>query len=267
MGAGTARVSASVERSPRPETEHGGRAGFAVWRRCLPVRPRNDPRQYDDLASEWWRPEGAFAALHWLAQARAELIPPAPSAGGLLVDVGCGGGLMGPHVRGYRHVGVDRNAAALSIAARQGVLAVRSDAAALPLRDGVADVVVAGEIFEHVADIEPLIAEIGRVLRKGGTLVGDTINATRWARLSLVTLGERLPGGPPPRIHDPQLFVPPERLIAACARQGIELQVRGLRPAAFDYLCYLFDRRCPVRMLPTRSLATLYQAVGRKVRA
>ena len=24
-------------------------------------RPRNDPGQYDDLAGEWWRPDGQFA--------------------------------------------------------------------------------------------------------------------------------------------------------------------------------------------------------------
>ncbi|HYZ10737.1 MAG TPA: bifunctional 3-demethylubiquinone 3-O-methyltransferase/2-octaprenyl-6-hydroxy phenol methylase, partial [Actinomycetota bacterium] len=32
---------------------------------------RNDPDQYDRLAGEWWRPRGAFAALHWLARSRA----------------------------------------------------------------------------------------------------------------------------------------------------------------------------------------------------
>ncbi len=73
------------------------------------VLPRNDPRQYDELAGEWWRPDGAFAMLHWLAAARARLVPPATGAGALLVDVGCGAGLLAPHLagKGYRHVGVD----------------------------------------------------------------------------------------------------------------------------------------------------------------
>ena len=74
-----------------------------------PVLPRNDLRQYEVLADEWWRPGGAFAMLHWLAAARAALIPPAPRAGAVLVDLGCGAGLLAPHVAplGYRHVGWD----------------------------------------------------------------------------------------------------------------------------------------------------------------
>ena len=64
------------------------------------VLPRNDPRQYDELAGEWWRPGGAFAMLHWLAAARAALVPPATGAGAVLVDLGCGAGLLAPHLAG-----------------------------------------------------------------------------------------------------------------------------------------------------------------------
>src|SRR5689334_23598471 len=44
-----------------------------------PMRPlaRNDPRQYDALADQWWQPGGGFEVLHWLARARGALVPPA----------------------------------------------------------------------------------------------------------------------------------------------------------------------------------------------
>lgn len=114
--------------------------------------PRNDLRQYDDLAGEWWRPEGAFAMLHWLAEARARLIPPARRAGAILADVGCGAGLLTPYLvgKGYRHVGVDLVRSALEQAAAHGVTTVNGDATAIPLADGCADVVSAGELLEHV---------------------------------------------------------------------------------------------------------------------
>ncbi len=246
-------MKASVR--PRP-------AGGASGRR--PRRARNDIGQYDDLVEEWCKPDGEFAALHWLAHARSQLIPPSLSPGRLLLDVGCGGGILAAHVQGYRHVGVDVCESALLVAAGRGIVPVRADVAALPLRTGAAHVVVAGELFEHVADVEGAVAEVSRVLRPGGVVVVDTINATRRARVSLVTVGEWLPGGPPRRIHDPDLFVAPARLIDLFARQGVELQVGGLRPSVIDYLRFLVHRRSPVRMLSSRSLATLYQGVGWK---
>jgi len=136
--------------------------------------------------------------------------------------------------------------------------------AELPFDDEVADVVVAGEIFEHIPHLPDTVAEIGRVLRPGGTLVFDTINDTRFARLSLVTIGERVAGGPPRGCHDPDLFVSPERLRALCAGQGIEVRMRGLRPAAGQYLSFLAGRRSSVNMLPGRSLAGVYQGIGVK---
>jgi 2-polyprenyl-6-hydroxyphenyl methylase/3-demethylubiquinone-9 3-methyltransferase len=225
---------------------------------------RNDLRQYDELADAWWDPRGEFAALHWLARARAALVPAPPGPAASLLDIGCGGGLLAPHVHGYHHVGVDLSRPALERAAAHGVEAYHAGAAALPFPDAAFDVVVAGEILEHVTDLDAVVAEALRVLRPGGTFVCDTLNATRFARIVLVTIAERVPGGPPLHCHDPALFVPPARLQALCAEGGVALTVRGLRPAAGEYLAFLLGRRSDVRMVPTRSLAGVYQGVGRK---
>ena len=175
------------------------------------VRARNDPAQYDDLAAQWWDPRGAFVMLHWLAAARGALVPPATGSGGgdaVLVDLGCGAGLLAPHVagKGYRHVGVDVTASALAQARAHGVAPVRGNVTQVPLRDGCADVVMAGEILEHVTDLPAAVAEACRLLRPGGLLVIDTIAATALARLVAVRLAERLPAVPK-GIHDPDLFV------------------------------------------------------------
>lgn len=250
--------------------------------------PANDVRQYDVLADEWWRPAGAFEMLHWIAQARAELVPPATRDGAVLVDVGCGAGLLAPHLRGkgYRHVGVDLTASALGQAAVHGVTPVRGDALALPLADAVADVVSAGELLEHVPDLAGAVAEVCRVLRPGGLLVLDTLNATLRCRLVAVELGERLPMVPR-GIHDPALFVRPQRLTAECARHGVRLFVRGLRPTGPALADWLLRAALPRgartggartgteasrplwwpvrrRMVPTRSTALLYQGRGLK---
>ncbi|WP_091277989.1 methyltransferase domain-containing protein [Micromonospora haikouensis] len=207
------------------------------------VLPPNDPRQYDDLADEWWRPDGAFAMLHWLARARAALVPPATRPDALLVDLGCGAGLLAPHLagKGYRHVGVDLTRSALTQAAAHGVAPVNGDATAVPLADGCADVVAAGELLEHVPDWRAAVAEAGRLLRPGGLLVLDTLNDTALSRLVAVEIGERLPTVPR-GIHDPRLFVDDRELIAECARHGVELRVRGVRPELGGTLRWLVRR-------------------------
>lgn len=230
------------------------------------ILPRNDPRQYDDLAGEWWRPDGAFAILHWLAEARARLVPPAARPGAVLVDVGCGGGLLTPHLhgKGYRHIGLDLTRSALEHAADHGLTPVRADAGALPLADGSADVVVAGEILEHVPDLPSAVAEACRVLRPGGLLVLDTLNRTALSRLVAVTLAERV-RGVPRGLHDPALFVDPRVLERECARHGVALAVRGVRPSVPGLVAWLAGvGGGRGRIVPTWSAAILYQGRGIK---
>jgi 2-polyprenyl-6-hydroxyphenyl methylase/3-demethylubiquinone-9 3-methyltransferase len=144
------------------------------------------------------------------------------------------------------------------------VVPVCADVLRLPLRDEVADVVVAGEVLEHVTDLEAAVREACRVLKPGGTLVLDTIADTWFGRFSSITVGERIPAGPPKRLHDPDLYVDRDRLRALCAEGGVELELAGLRPSVPDYLLWLAGRRAEVRMRTTRSTAGLFQGWGRK---
>jgi 2-polyprenyl-6-hydroxyphenyl methylase/3-demethylubiquinone-9 3-methyltransferase len=228
------------------------------------ARARNDPAQYDDLAGHWWRPRGPFAMLHWLAAARGALVPPPSREGAVLVDLGCGAGLLAPHVRGYRHIGVDLTASALAQAARHGVVALRADVAAVPLADGCADVVAAGEILEHVPDLPAVVGEACRLLRPGGLLVIDTIAATALGRFVAVTLAERVPGGAPPGIHDPALFVDRAELVRECARHGVALRLRGIRPSVPGLVRWFAHRADSVAMVPVPTTAVLFHAVGRR---
>lgn len=237
------------------------------WRsRSGNPRVRNDPALYDELADQWWARRGAFVTLHWLAAARARLIPPAPRPGAVLLDVACGGGLLAPHLAdtGYRHIGIDYSPAATRVARAHGVSAVtRGDVRALPIGNEVADVVVAGEILEHVEHPSQLVGECARVLRPGGTLVLDTVAATTLARFLVVTLGERVLGLLPTHIHDPALFIDRDALVHAAAEHGIALRLQGLRPNR-SVLAWLAHQRETVQMIPTRSTTVLFQGIGTK---
>ncbi|MEU5875295.1 methyltransferase domain-containing protein [Glycomyces sp. NPDC047369] len=228
------------------------------------TRTANDPALYDDLAGEWWRPRGVFAVLHWLAAARGALVPAPERPGAVLVDLGCGAGLLAPHVDGYVHVGVDVSRESLALARSHGVEAVRADVAAVPLPDECADVVVAGEILEHVPDLAAAVAEACRLLKPGGLLVVDTLAATALCRFLAIGVAERIPRIAVRGVHDPALLVDRRELVRECGRHGVELTLRGIMPHLGDTALWLARRRAAVRMVPVPTTVVLFQAWGVK---
>jgi 2-polyprenyl-6-hydroxyphenyl methylase/3-demethylubiquinone-9 3-methyltransferase len=204
--------------------------------------------------------------LHWIARSRGSLVPVATRTGAVLVDVGCGAGLLAPHIagKGYHHVGVDLTTSALVQARAHEVLAINGDVLALPLADATADVVCAGEIFEHVTQHRLAITEACRVLRPGGLLIIDTIAATWLARLLAIEIAERIPGGAPRGIHDPKMFVNRRQLIDTCAEFGVTIKLNGLRPEVFSTIGWLRGRRTEARMVNTRLTTVLFQGIGTK---
>jgi 2-polyprenyl-6-hydroxyphenyl methylase/3-demethylubiquinone-9 3-methyltransferase len=91
----------------------------------------------------------------------------------------------------------------------------------------------------------------------------DTLNATAVSRFLAVTVAERADrrvAG----IHDPSLFVDQRELVSECARHGVGLEVRGLRPELWGTARWLLTRRGDVAMVPTWTSAVLYQGRGVK---
>ena len=110
-----------------------------------------------------------------------------------VLDIGCrAGALTRAYLEGNEVVGVDVDREALAEAAQLGIETVWADAQQrLPLEDGSFDVVVAGEVLEHLAAPRSLVDEAFRVLRPGGTLVGSVPNAFRLKNRLRFLLGRR----------------------------------------------------------------------------
>jgi SAM-dependent methyltransferase len=106
-----------------------------------------------------------------------------PSPGRLTVDVGCGEGRLARELLALGHtvVGVEHSPV-LAQAARTGSPAVDvrvADAAAMPLDDGVADVVVASLSLLNIADLDGALREIARVLAPGGRFAFSVVHPLR----------------------------------------------------------------------------------------
>jgi SAM-dependent methyltransferase len=123
------------------------------------------------------RDEGDFVFV----PERIPLLVAAVGRGKRVLDLGCRSGALTRHfLEGNSVVGLDVDAAALEKASTLGIEPVQANVEEpLPFEDGSFDVVVAGELFEHLQFPDALVAEIGRVLRPGGVLVGSVPNAFR----------------------------------------------------------------------------------------
>jgi SAM-dependent methyltransferase len=98
-----------------------------------------------------------------------------------VLDLGCrDGALTREFAAGNEVVGVDADRDALAEAQKLGIETRWADLdEPLPFPDASFDVLVAGELLEHLRDPRQLVAEARRVLRPGGTLVASVPNAYR----------------------------------------------------------------------------------------
>lgn len=97
--------------------------------------------------------------------------------GGTLVDVGCGSGLLWPHVLPFfdRYVGVDV-VRYDGFPADEEFIALDLDRGDAPLPDGVADVAAGVETIEHLENPRAFVRMLARLARPGGWIIITTPN-------------------------------------------------------------------------------------------
>jgi SAM-dependent methyltransferase len=131
---------------------------------------------WEDHANEWikWARTSAHDGFRTGTWPALRAMLPGPGVGPV-IDVGCGEGRAARELvnLGYqRIVGVERSPtlAAAAAAASPGVPVLIGDAAALPVADASAELVLACMSLLDVDDFTGAVSEIGRVLRPDGAL-------------------------------------------------------------------------------------------------
>jgi 2-polyprenyl-6-hydroxyphenyl methylase / 3-demethylubiquinone-9 3-methyltransferase len=254
-----------------------------------PARCSIDNEYYEAIDELWWDPAGPAAILHAINRPRVDfyLRQLGDLHGRLVLDAGCGGGLVARELAaaGATVVGLDRSLGSLGVARRavgrrgpaggvrgtpggspggsgpEGVprstgsfWPTQGRLERLPFGDGAFDAVVAADVLEHVPDLPAAVAELARVLAPGGRLVFDTINRTPWAWFTAVFGLERWLRMVPRGTHDWRLFIRPaelDRLLRAAGLEPVAVEGLASRVGPGDVVRGLLTRRLPVPTFAT----------------
>jgi len=126
--------------------------------------------------TQTWDPQayernGAF--VHGLAGGVLELLN--AQRGEYILDLGCGDGQLTLRIAGSgAHVlGVDASAHMVDAARGRGVEAEQANAELLPFHSGTFDAVFSNAVLHWVRDQDAMLAQVHRVLRKGGRFVAE----------------------------------------------------------------------------------------------
>jgi len=111
-----------------------------------------------------------------------------------VLDVGCGRGFLLGQLKeqlpGLECYGIELTPSSAAIAAAAGLNVFERDiAVGIPLPDKNLDLVIMGEIIEHVFDPDACLDEVRRVLRPGGWLIVTTPNLASWLNRLLLLVG------------------------------------------------------------------------------
>lgn len=157
----------------------------SLWVRTpLPLAQELDAR-YREGYWEAYRAEQVTEARHNVHAHAMRWIAERHAAPGLLVDVGCGGGafLTACRAAGWKGIGYDPSAAAVSHARSLGLEAEARPWPPCPLRDETVDAVTFINVLDHLLDPFEALREARRVLRPRGVVYIRVPNGPFHARL------------------------------------------------------------------------------------
>jgi 2-polyprenyl-6-hydroxyphenyl methylase/3-demethylubiquinone-9 3-methyltransferase len=205
---------------------------------------------YDSLAHLWWsEDEGSTASIRYLINPVRfnyfkKILETNYQSGfknKKALDVGCGGGFLSEELAktGLDVTGVDPSEKTIRIAREHAIsnnLNIgykESYGEKLPFDDSTFDMVFCCDVLEHVNDINKVVSEISRVLRKGGLFFFDTINRTIISKIVTIYIMQecRFTSFVDTDGHVWDMFIKPEELKTISLNNNISLNdIKGITP-------------------------------------
>lgn len=198
---------------------------------------------YDDLGEQWYHAQNHPVAL-LRAESRlfvdwidAELRKTLSSERAVILDVGCGGGLLSNELakRGWKITAVDLSEESLKIAKRfddTGSVDYKiMNAEKMNLENEKFDAVISLDMLEHVENPGVVISECSRVLKKDGLFFFHTFNRTFFSWLFVIKGIDWFVQNAPEHLHIYKLFITLQEFEKYCADANLSVrQMRGVSP-------------------------------------
>lgn len=190
--------------------------------------------KFEALADRWWDPTSEFKPLHDINPLRCNYIDErAPLAGKIVLDVGCGGGILSEAMaqRGAQVTGIDMGQAPLSVAKLHALESgVTIDYQQKPVEQLAAeqpahyDIVTCLEMLEHVPSPASIIRACADLAKPGANLFFSTINRNPKAYAFAIVGAEYLLKLLPKGTHEYGKFIRPAELAGWIREAGLSLE-------------------------------------------
>lgn len=195
--------------------------------------------KFNNLAHEWWNPDGQFKTLHQINPARVEFIKAHAELNDKhLIDVGCGGGILSESMAqaGAMVTAVDLAPQSIEIAKLhlyESGLAVNYEcieigekASKMPEQF---DVLTCMEMLEHVPNPEYIVGECAKLIKPNGIAFFSTLNRNLKSYALGVLAAEYILGLVPKGTHDYQKFIKPSELRGMLSLHKLEvIAIQGI---------------------------------------
>lgn len=196
---------------------------------------------FDNMAHDWWDPNGTMRLLHVMNPIRTHFIQthgPKPHASVRILEIGCGGGILTEALAnmGYHVTGIDPNERLIKTAKAHAMgQNCRVDYYPCTAEDYQAqnpkpfDVVIISEVLEHSSDPEGLFGIGHKLCKPGGWMVASTINQTPTAFFKAIVAAEYVFRWVPKGTHHYEYFIKPSSMVRWARNVGRScLSLRGI---------------------------------------
>ncbi len=190
--------------------------------------------KFSELAHHWWDTNSDFKPLHDINPLRLDYIDGiAGLRGKIVLDVGCGGGILTESVaqRGAQVTGIDLADKPLKVAQLHLLesgnqveyrnISAEDLACELPQHF---DVVTCMELLEHTPDPASIVRACAALAKPGGHLFFSTLNRNPKSYLLAVIGAEYVLRMLPRGTHRYEKFIKPSELGAFCRHAGLDVR-------------------------------------------